>query len=227
MSIFSSVSLLCPACNTAVDFEGVHSLNADSRPDLRVDILEERFQRQECLNCGVAFRLDPDFNLLDTGRGDWIAAKPVAALQSWQAVEAQAQDLFKRTYGEEAPDMAREVGRELRPRLTFGWPALRERLLARDQGLDDVTLELCKAYMMRSIDSPISAESELRLLKFQGDDLVFGWLLAVDGSLDSTMTVARALYDQIAADEEGAWAELREALSGGCYFVDINRLLMA
>jgi len=39
------------------------------------------------------------------------------------------------------------------------------------------------------------------------------------------MKVNRSLYDQIAADADGAWEELREEVSAG-FFVDINRLMM-
>lgn len=110
-------------------------------------------------------------------------------------------------------------------RVTFGWPALREKLLARDEDLADVSLELCKAFIMRNVDSPIGAETELRLLAVEPEYLQFGWLLAADGSLGPTMKLARSVYEQIAADEEGAWAELRDSLSTA-YFIDINRLMM-
>lgn len=226
MSIFQPVTLHCPACNTAVEFQGVHSVNADRRPDLRDDILSGTFQHQECPSCGAGFRLDPEFNLVDTQRGEWITAAPLASLSRWRETEERARALFERSYGPDAPEAAQEIGRELHPRITFGWPALREKLLARDHELDDVSLELCKAFIMRSVESPISAESELRLLDVEGEILHFGWLAADDGSLGPTLKVERALYEQIAADEEGAWDELRETLSGGLY-VDINRLLMA
>ena len=225
MSIFKIVSLRCPACDTAVDFEAVHSVNADRRPDLRADILADQFQQQQCPECGTEFRLDPAFNLLDTQRGQWIAAAPLGQMRDWQAVELEAQALFERAYGADAPEAAQEIGSQLRARVTFGWPALREKLLARDEDLDDVSLELCKAYIMRNVDSPIGAETELRLLAVEPEHLQFGWLLAADGSLGPKMKLARSVYEQIAADEEGAWAELRDSLSTA-FFVDINRLLM-
>jgi hypothetical protein len=56
--------------------------------------------------------------------------------------------------------------------------------------------------------------------------LVFGWILASDETIGDTMRVKRALYDQIAADEDGAWADLRADISAG-YFVDLNRLTIA
>ncbi len=225
MSIFRPTTLPCPACGTPVEFEANHSVNADRRPDLRNDILEETFQEQACPKCGESFRLDPEFNLLDMQRGQWIAAAPLASLGQWKEMEDRAKSIFDRAYGDDAPEAAQEIGKTLTPRVTFGWPALREKLLAHDNDLDDVTLELCKAFIMRSVDSPIAAESELRLLDVGPEGLSFGWLLSADGSLGPTMKVARTLYDQIAADEDGAWEELREEVSAG-YFVDINRLLI-
>jgi hypothetical protein len=40
------------------------------------------------------------------------------------------------------------------------------------------------------------------------------------------MRLARTVYDQIAADADGAWDDLRDELSVGL-FVDLNRMLMA
>lgn len=225
MSIFRTTALKCPACGSAVDFEAVYSVNADRRPDLRAAILDETFQEKDCPSCGESFRLDPDFNLLDTQRRQWIAAAPLNSLRHWKDLEQRAQALFERAYGPEASEGAQAIGRSLQTRVTFGWPALREKLLARDHELDDLSIELCKAWIMRNVDSPVSAESELRLLQVDDTQLGFGWLLAADGSLGPTMQVERSLYDQIAADEAGDWGELRDEIGAG-YFVDINRMLI-
>jgi endogenous inhibitor of DNA gyrase (YacG/DUF329 family) len=226
MSVFRPATLTCPACGTEVDFQAVHSVNVDARPDLRIDILANTFQEKPCPKCSKPIRLDPEFNLVDTQRGQWIAAAPLASLIKWKETEDHAKEIFDRSFGADATEVAQEVGKTLHPRVTFGWPALREKLLVHDNDLDDVTLELCKAFIMRSVDSPISAESELRLLDVGPDGLHFGWLLSADGSLGPTMKVNRSLYDQIAADTDGAWEELREEVTAG-YFVDINRLMMA
>ncbi|HWY87453.1 MAG TPA: CpXC domain-containing protein [Gemmataceae bacterium] len=226
MSIFRPATLTCPACDTAVDFEAVHSVNVDARPDLRIDIVANTFQEKPCPKCGKPIRLDPEFNVVDTQRGQWIAAAPLASLIKWKETEAHAKEIFDRSFGPDTAAVTQEIGKAMHPRVTFGWPALREKLLAYDHELDDVTLELCKAFIMRSVDSPIAATSELRLLDVDGDRLHLGWLLTADGSLGPTMKVSRSLYDQIAADADGAWADLRDEVSSG-YFVDINRLMMA
>ncbi len=225
MSIFRPINLGCPSCGTAVEFQAVHSVNADRRPDLRLAILEETFQEQACPKCGKTFRLDPEFNLMDVQRGQWIAAAPLASLANWKAMEDRAKGLFDKAYGEDAAEVAQEIGQKLHPRVTFGWPALREKLIAHDNELDDVTLELVKLFVMRNSDSPVSADTELRLVDVTPDGLTLAWLLAAEGDQAPTMQIARTLYDQIAADEDGAWEDLREEISAGP-FVDLNRMLI-
>ena len=226
MSLFTVIPLPCPSCRKSVDFETVHSVNADRRPAFAAAILAETFQEQACPHCGTRFRLDPEFNYMDRGRRLWIAAAPLAKAAYWKAEEAHAQGLFDLAYGADAGEAAARIGKGLRPRLTFGWPALREKLLAADQALDDVTLELCKAAVLRnSAAAPISAQTELRLVDVQGDRLVFAWQRSSDEAIGDTLQVARALYDEIDADTDDDWVPLREDLTEGLY-VDLNRLMV-
>lgn len=226
MSLFRSVSLTCPACGTAQAFEAVLSVNADRRPDLRQAIVDDDFQRVSCSNCAQELRLDPDFTLLDQERGLWVAAQPLVQLAHWQGQEQAARAMFDEAYGSGASRGAQAIGAKLRPRTTFGWAAIREKLFIADQSLDDTTVELLKMATLRSgAPAPIARDTELRLVDVQGEDLVLAWLLSTDQSVDSTLSVARSLYDDIAADSEGAWAPLREKVGAGL-FVDFNRLLL-
>jgi hypothetical protein len=226
MSIFRKTTLGCPACQTPVEFEEVHSLNADRRPDLRLAILDDTFQQEVCPKCSVRFRLDPAFNLMDTQRGQWIAAAPLTALQDWKAQEQHARKLFDRAYGPEASAIAQEIGVGLKPRITFGWPALREKVLVSEHLLDDVVVELCKALVMRNSDSPISAATELRLVQVLDGDLIFAWLKSADEARGTSMRVARKLYDEVATDNTGDWDELKGEFEGSL-FVDLNRMMIS
>ena len=226
MSIFRKTSLACPACKAAVEFDEVHSVNADRRPDLRLAILDDTFQQQVCPSCGRQFRLDPAFNLMDTRYGQWIDAAPLSELKNWKAREEHSRSLFNRAYGAEASEVAQEIGAGLTPRLTFGWPALREKLLAAEHQLDDAALELCKAVVMRNADSPVSARSELRLVDVTEDELILAWMLSADESPGPTLRLGRALYEEVAADADGDWDELKEDLANAL-FVDLNRLMIA
>lgn len=226
MSLFRSLSLRCPSCGTEQPFDAVHSVNADRRPDLRVAIVDDQFQRSNCGNCAAPLRLDPDFTLLDQAQGLWISAAPLAALGEWKAHEERARAVFDEGYGPGASSGAQAIGHTLKVRVTFGWAGLREKLFAADQGLDDVALELCKLAIMRS-GAPVQVQrdTELRLVGVEDGELVFAWLLSSDESQDETMRVGRALYEDIADDAGGNWSKLREKIADGP-FVDISRMLI-
>jgi hypothetical protein len=226
MSLFKTTELVCPACGKALSFLTVHSVNADRRPDLRAAIVAGEFQRMQCPHCGAAFRLDTDFTLLDIRRGQWIIAAPVAASSDWQAREEAARDLFVRAYGESAPEVAQRIGAKLKPRIVFGWPALTEKLIAADLGLDDVVLEMCKAALMRSSETlSASAVAELRLAGVEGDRLLMVWMRSYDGTAGDALMMPRELYDEVSADAAGGWAGLRQEFDGAL-FVDLKRMLL-
>jgi hypothetical protein len=226
MSLFRTFSVSCPSCGAAVEFSVVNSVNADRRPDLRDAILDGSFQRQNCPNCNDSFRVEPEFNYLDVGRNQWIAAFPLSKLGEWQQWEDHARVVFDKAFGAHASGPAQSIGADLKTRLTFGWAALREKLVAAEQGLDDVTLELCKIAMIRGLeDQPLANHTELRLYGFEEGDFVMGWIVATSEFPVDMMRVPRSLYDEIAADAEG-WQELRNELSTGM-FVDAQRLMIA
>ena len=226
MSLFKTQTLECPSCGKPLSFETVHSVNADRRPDLRAAILDGSFQRMNCPQCDARFRLDCDFALVDMGRGQWIVAAPVARIASWEAVEAGARDMFARAYGDEAPAVAQELGRKLKPRIVFGWPALREKLLVADLGLDDLALEACKATAIRAgTPIPALAVAELRLIGGDAEALLLAWERSYDGATGEIMKLPRPLHDEIAADADGAWKSFRGDFDGAL-FVDLKRLLV-
>jgi hypothetical protein len=224
MSMFRTVTINCPKCATPVEFKMVLSVNADRRPDLRAAIIDGSFQRQKCPNCGEYFRLDPELSYIHTAHGQWIAAYPIARLGQWKELEEQARLSFDQAYGSQAPPPARELGAGMKPRVTFGWGGLREKLVAVDHQLDDVTLELVKLAIVRSGNSPLSNDTELRFVGVEGDRFVMALIRPQNEQVVETLTVPRQLYNDIVADEEG-WRTLRQDLSQGL-FVDMNRLLV-
>lgn len=225
MSIFENQGLACPACGSAVSFAVARSVLADRRPDLRDDILSGAFQAEACEHCGARFRREPELNYLDIARGQWILAKPAGAAADWIALEAQAQGIFQLAYGSLAPAPAQEIGQTLAVRIAFGWPALREKLLAAQAGLDDVALECMKVALVRALDAPPLGDTvELRLMALDAQTLTLQWLDADGEQPIETFSVPRTMYDRIAA-APGPYAELRAALSQGP-FVDMNRLLI-
>lgn len=222
MSRLFSQTFACSGCGAPQEMGIVASINADRRPDLREAVLADRYQRGQCSACGQGFRVQPDLTYLDVGRGQWILVRPAQHLADWAPTEALAQSAFERAHGADAPAEAQEAG--LQPRLAFGWPAFREKLLCAAHGLDDIALELAKLAVMRAVDElPLDDALELRLAEVLPDTLVLVWTRA-DGDLSvERITVPRALLDSVA--REPGWADARAELSAGAY-VDLNRLLV-
>lgn len=226
MSVFRSADVVCPTCQAEVSFDVVHSVNADRRPDLRDAILEGRFQNAPCPECGYAFRLSPEFTYLDQGLQLWIAAFGAADLDRWVQAERDAQETFDEALGAQASEAARAIGEGLQRRVTFGWPAVREKLLLRGKGLDDVGVELLKAAVMRGAEAgvPLDGDRELRVVEVRDETLVCAWQRISTEEVFRVMEVPRAVYDGIVADPD-AWEELRADLTTGL-FTDVNRLLL-
>jgi hypothetical protein len=224
MSVFRTLNIPCPACGGETPFNLVHSVNADRRADLRDEILAATFQQMPCPGCGKEFRVEPEFNYLNLGRNQWIAAWPRASMAEWREYDTQARESFDDAFGENAPPGAQEMGRNIVPRITFGWAALREKLFVRDAGLDDVTVELAKAALIRASPTARAMTSELRLLAIEGEELVFGWIDSNNEKGIEINRVNRALLAEIEADQT-TWEALRTQLSAEL-FVDINRLFL-
>lgn len=224
MSLFLSAELPCPSCATPVNFDLVHSVNADRRPDLRVAILDRSFQQQPCPSCGYAFRVEPELNFIDVRRGQWIAVWPSSKREQWDSLEQVSKRAFDAAFGAQAPAAARELGAGMTASVVFGWPALAEKLIAKDAGIDDLTLEIAKAALLRNADEiPVGDGGEWRLLGVDGDELVFGRIRAANEELLEVMRGPKALIAELEADA-ASWGQLRGDLSKGPYR-DLGRLL--
>lgn len=225
MSLFVQMNLTCPNCEAVVSFDAVGSVNADRRPDYRDEIIDNTFQIATCGECEHEFRLEPDFNYLDAGRGQWIAALPPSDLRDHLEIADEKRDLFDISYGPKAPAAAQTVGAGLKMRVVFGWPAMREKLVLAELGFDDVIMEIAKLDLLRNLPSaPMSEGVELRLVAVNGDRLVFVWIEAESEDELDQFEVERSLYDSI-ADNPDPWQAVRDQIDDGP-FVDIQKLFM-
>lgn len=225
MSIFRTYSVACPACATPIDFELVISVSADRRPDLRDEILAGSFQREPCPSCGAAFRVEPQFTYMDIARGQYIGVWPKAERAHWQACAAKTRALFDDAMGVRATPEAQRIGQGLVVRTVFGWPALVEKLLAREAGIDDRTLEVAKLAVMRSAEeTPLPGPYEMRLAAVDDAALHFAWL-GGDRDEPQVWRVPRELIAEIEA-EPAAWQATRDVVAEGDV-VDFQRELLA
>ena len=226
MSVFRSVSVNCPACNAEVDFDLVLSVSADRRPDLREAILNGSFQRIACPSCATSFRLEPEFTYLDFARGQYLGVWPWANRTDWQSSATKTQETFDLAFGAQATPEAKAIGGRLVPRAVFGWPALVEKLLAAQTGIDDRSLEIAKVVASRSsTEMPIPGQSELRLVAVSDSELELCWIRPSDQSRGASMRVPRQLIADIEA-EPAAWQPLRDAVGDGIV-VDFQREMLA
>lgn len=225
MSIFQTTTVSCPACNTEVTVEVAASVNADRRPDLRQEIIDGTFQAISCPSCATSFRLQPSFTYIDVGRRQWILAHPIDDLPHWQTLEAEARTVFDTAYGTGAPRIARELGKTLVARIAFGWPAVREKLVCQEAGLDDIGIELLKLAVVRDVrNAPLADESELRLDQVEDESFTFAWLDSSNEALLKALRIPRDAYTEL-TDDPQPWAALRAQFAGQL-FVDVNRLLV-
>ena len=225
MSLFQTQTLKCPACQTVATADMFYSVNADRRPDLRAAIIDGSFQRLLCTQCGASFRIDPEFNYLDLGRGQWISAHAIGKLGAWKSAEATDQESFDKAYGAAASAGAAAIGAGLAVRIVFGWPALREKLVAAENRLDDRELELLKMALLRTRDdAPLSQTVELRFAERSPEGLILEWIDATTDMPVQALMVPQSAYDEI-ADNLDDWAPLRQELSQGP-FVDMQRLMI-
>jgi len=226
MSIFRKQELTCKACGTALTFELVHSISADRRPDLRDAILDGSFQRGTCPTCGTEFRVEPEFVYMDIGRGQYIGVWPASKRGEWKDWAQKTRDAFEGTLGKSAPPEAKRIGDKLAVRTVFGWPALLEKVLARQLEIDDRTLEAGKLAVMRSEEEvPLPGHQELRLVGEQDGDALLAWVGAPLGEDTPPMLrVPRQLFADIDA-EPATWQALREQVAEGDV-VDFQRELL-
>ncbi|MDX2482028.1 MAG: CpXC domain-containing protein [Pseudodonghicola sp.] len=225
MSLFRSTAIACPSCGADIAFEECDSVNADRRPDLREEILAATFQSVACPACDKTVRMEPQFNYLEVGAGQWIAVFPGRMLPDYIEIEDAITEVFDTSYGARALPAAREIGADLDVRLVFGWPALVEKLVLRAAGLDDGTIELLKLDLMRRLpEAEMGPGRELRVTSVEDDALNFSWLLTEAEVPMEGFAANRALYDAI-ADAPEPWAPIRAQLSDGP-FVDMQKLFM-
>src|ERR1700710_1353279 len=150
MSLFNTAQVECPACGRKQDVQLVASVNAGRRPDLRAAILDRTFQFRQCDVCETPLRLPLHMTYLDMGRRAWILAETTEALPHWPDAVAEANATFEETYGAGAPAAVQDLAGGVSPRIVFGWPALREKIVCNDLALDDVVVETMKAAILRT-----------------------------------------------------------------------------
>ena len=224
MSVYTTQTFVCPECGEALEYDSFDSINADRRPDLREEILAASLSVAHCAACDKDFRPEPDLNYLDFENGLWVLAQPIYNISIWNTEEQKATELFAGAYGANAPASAQEIGDALSPRLTFGWAGFREKLVLKEAGLDDLTMEKTKmAILANRPGNPVEAGVELRLLQARERVFLMAWTNALTGEHQQQFEIQRGLYESVAESED--WGEIDAKLQG-TLFLDIQRMFI-
>ena len=210
----------CPTCGTKAPQVFWASLDCTSLDQ----VMNETLQRRVCEKCKIEIRFPPDLTYFDPLERLWIAARPLDAKAYWAGAEQTAKVTFEENFGAPAPATAQEIGNTLNARVTFGWSAFREKLIAAEYDLDDVTLEILKLVVIRDRPgNPFAPGNELRLEELRAGVLEMSWIeAATDKRIDSFEAPLR-LYESL--HDAPRWKDAKKRLSAGL-FVDVNRILI-
>ena len=215
----------CAKCNAEVNVSVVQSINATGQPEMRTRILNDSLQVTNCQSCGVRIRVEPHFSYVDLQRKSWVAVYPMTKLATWKDCAAAAKQNYDLTFGEKSPVGVREMAEGLRPRITFGWSGIREKVLAAENNLDDVDIELAKAAIMRKFpESPIETAT-LRFVGVSETEYVFDWIeIETQQALGLHVSVNKNMFRQIKTNPE-AWSDLRKEIDNGI-FIDMLKFIV-
>jgi hypothetical protein len=211
----------CPTCGTDNRFQTISMIDVDDQPDWRAAIVKRTLCRNACRNCGRPYRNQPTFAYFDRERDQWIGAFAWDERNDWRQCEERAVWLYEVYLHAQTAMAERMREAPLHRRVTFGWEALREKIVAGAHRLDDAALELLKQEVTPRPAGPADEESDLRLLDAEGPQLILGRVVRPAEDISEHMTAPRVRHAEILQD--AAFREVRQALLQGLY-VDVRRL---
>jgi CpXC protein len=226
MSTYALRAVQCPNCDDTREREVTTSLNASRSPEVRDAIIAGTFQVFTCEVCGHPVVYTGEFPFLDLDRGQFIGVFPLSYETDWRRYEERTAASFSRSLGADAPPVAQSLGEGVEVRCVFGLPALREKLIAADAGLDDRLVEAFKLSLFETVAGlPFEARRRPRLVVADADTLVFA-IPADPSDPDQDalrLPIERTRYDDFVgtADRD----ELLAAMAPGAY-VDTGRVLI-
>ena len=118
-------------------------MHVTSLPEQRAELLAGTLHTFLCPKCSAAIRVEIATVYTDFDRSDYVAVEPIGTMLSME-LRRFHQGVFDRAFTL-GPEVAQELGCSVRHRLVAGLPALREKVMAWDAGLDDRVLEATKA----------------------------------------------------------------------------------
>lgn len=213
-----SLAVPCPNCGIAVGFSLLSTIDAGRDPDLREAILDRTLQQKPCEVCGAAVRPPPAFMYFDRRCSLWVSAHAGTSRAAWQDWEERARTNFQ-IIAASGSSIGKQMQAEpVRARVTFGWEALREKIIAAEHDIDDVGLELWKYHQATAAGA---SEGECRLQAISGEHAVLAVIAPESEEIIEEMRVPRNVFDQ--RMKSSVDRAVRKRLEQGLY-VDVRRL---
>ena len=216
MSMQNTQNIECPSCHKPVAIEVYQSLSPKRQTHAIQAILDNSFQKGKC-SCGQEVRIEPEFIYMDLENKLCISAQPSKNLASYKKFADQAKQSFKMALATTG------MGDGVLMRVTFGWPALREKILAHTENISDVDVEMMKLALIRESGEATDPTTSLRFVELTESDLIFT-RYQNDAPFDEkeSFEYSRSVLENIIESPQN-WAPLRETMDQGL-FVDLNRL---
>ena len=227
MSVYRDRPLTCPHCGHVTVESVALTLDAKRAVAEVQAILDNTFQRFSCPACEQVFRADGPLMFVDFDGQLWIGMFPESWERDWWHHEQESADAFQRNMVENCPPIVREWAPGFTIRTVFGLPALREKLVAWQAGLDDVVVEAYKLVLLRDLGTfELSGQSRPRLIAVEDGHAVFDVPPQEPGKLNQ-ISSARIPLDELhdIVKRPKKWASVSESLSRGPY-VDIGRIFI-
>jgi hypothetical protein len=184
VSTFIATTIACK-CGREQTVQVADSLQISRVPEVRQAILDGSFHRFACPACGQMLLVDKLVAYTDFGRRHWILVYPRPLLARRGELLGLADDSYRATMVERCAPIVHGWSEGMFRRTVFGLPALREKLLGLDRGLDDRVVELLKVQL--AVRLGLDGGDFLHLDGVGGGALRF--LCASAGSPDSLRTV--------------------------------------
>lgn len=222
MSTFIDQDITCRSCGQS--WVQPVATFLDDPADLdraRGQLQADAFQRFACPGCGQRVIAARPLRWCDRRSRLWVAMLPDAAESQWPRWERDVRTMASWDIAQDGTDPSDLSGWTLR--LVFGLVALREKLLAHQESMDDAALELLKLELLDAHpDLARKASHRLRLVD-AGDNLLSFAARDDKGRWQGAAATRRRLA-AIHADPE-LWATARASLVEGPY-VDLGRMLI-
>ncbi len=203
----------CSQCRKPVEIEIFQSLNPERQKEINGLILRDQLQLGTC-TCGQQIRIEPDFVYMDISNRYCVMAKPSKDLNNFKKLALQAETTFKNMLAISNMDGG------LRSRVSFGWPALKEKVLAHTHGISDVHIEMVKLAIIKQLAALPDPKISFRLVEITDQTLTFASYQNESPYAEMSAYQSDRSVLQSMTDYPEDWADVQSQIDRGA-FIDL------